>query len=106
MEMNDCLSTYLDELWLKVHSWDEQVRIAKVVDEVAHEVGCHLRRDPLNSAVIQDSKENIASKAIQERADAFVCIRLEAIPAPLELYDNVFSNRKNLFDIVDHLNKV
>jgi len=49
-----------------------------------------------------DSKENIASKAIQERADAFVCIRLDAIPAPLELYGNVFSNCKDLFDIVDH----
>jgi hypothetical protein len=89
-----------------MHSRDEQVRIAKVVDEVTHKVGCHLRRDSLNSAVIQNSKENIAAKAIQERADAFVCIRLDAIPAPLELYGNIFSYCKNLFDIVDHLNKV
>ena len=103
MQMYYRLCTDLDNLGLKMDGWDKQIRIPKVIYEVAHQIWCRNWRNSFNSSIIQDAEKDIATESIKKRTDAFVSVRLDAIPAPLELDSHVFADSQYLFYIFYHI---
>ena len=95
MNMNDSMPLKPQQLRVKINRGMKKCVIADNADEVFDHIRRGFFRHTDHRSVIQYAQEQIAAETVQERADAFISVMLDSIPAAFELYCYRLSDREN-----------